>query len=94
MKRSSSLFTKMPPSPRTASVTRIPRTPGGHTIPVGWNWTISMSISSAPTSYANTTPSPVPSHEFEVTLYIFPQPPVATIVAFARKTTNSPLSRR
>ena len=34
----------MPPSPRTASVTSRPATPGGHTIPVGWNWTNSMSI--------------------------------------------------
>ena len=26
---------------------------GGHTMPVGWNWTNSMSISSAPASYAS-----------------------------------------
>src|SRR5690606_19375311 len=38
----------VPPSPRTPSVTRMPRTEGGQTIPVGWNCTNSMSISSAP----------------------------------------------
>ena len=41
---------RIPPSPRTASVTSRPTTPGGQTIPVGWNWTNSMSISSAPAS--------------------------------------------
>ncbi len=48
MKRRPSLFLRMPPSPRTPSVTRMPWTLGGHTIPVGWNWTNSMSTSSAP----------------------------------------------
>ena len=38
----------MPPSPRTDSVTRMPFTDGGETIPVGWNWTNSMLISVAP----------------------------------------------
>src|SRR5207247_1044023 len=50
MNRSPSLFRSTPPSPRTPSVTRIPRTPAGHTIPVGWNCTISMSRSWAPAS--------------------------------------------
>ena len=50
MNRSPSLLRRIPPSPRTASVTSSPRTPGGQTIPVGWNWTNSMSISSAPAS--------------------------------------------
>ena len=58
----------MPPSPRTPSVTRMPRTLGGQTIPVGWNWTISMSIRSAPASSAIDMPSPVYSQEFEVIL--------------------------
>jgi hypothetical protein len=48
MKRLPSLFVRIPPSPRTPSVTSIPRTLGGQTIPVGWNWMNSMSISSAP----------------------------------------------
>ena len=48
MKRSPSRFFSTPPSPRTPSVTRMPRTEGGHTMPVGWNWVNSMSISSAP----------------------------------------------
>ena len=48
MKRRPSLFRRTPPSPRTPSVTRMPRTLGGQTMPVGWNCTNSMSISSAP----------------------------------------------
>ncbi len=50
MNRSPMALRRMPPSPRTASVTNRPRTPGGQTMPVGWNWTNSMSMSSAPTS--------------------------------------------
>src|ERR1700747_2952897 len=46
MNRRPSLLVRIPPSPRTPSVTRMPRTLGGHTMPVGWNWTNSMSISS------------------------------------------------
>ena len=34
---------------------------GGQTMPVGWNWMNSMSISSAPARYASACPSPVPS---------------------------------
>src|ERR687891_1578450 len=48
MNRSPSALRSTPPSPRTPSVTRMPRTDGGHTIPVGWNWTNSMSMRSAP----------------------------------------------
>src|SRR6266700_6403704 len=66
MKRSPSLLRRMPPSPRTASVTRSPCTPGGHTIPVGWNCTNSMSSKSAPASYARVMPSPVHSQELDV----------------------------
>ena len=48
MNRLPSLFVKIPPSPRTPSVTKIPRTLGGQTIPVGWNWMNSISSKSAP----------------------------------------------
>ena len=48
MKRLPSLLRSTPPSPRTPSVTRMPRTLGGHTMPVGWNCTNSMSSSVAP----------------------------------------------
>ena len=67
MKRSPSLLRSTPPSPRTPSVTRIPRTPGGQTMPVGWNCTISQSRSRAPASYASMVPSPVHSQELLVT---------------------------
>ena len=94
MKRSPLLFFRMPPSPRTPSVTRMPRTDGGHTMPVGWNWTNSMSISSAPASSAIAMPSPVYSHEFDVTFHALPTPPVARITALQRNTTNRPVSRQ
>jgi hypothetical protein len=68
MKRSPDAFLRIPPSPRTPSVTSRPITPGGHTMPVGWNWRNSMSISSAPASNESAWPSPVYSHEFDVTL--------------------------
>src|SRR4030095_7927566 len=48
MNRLPSLLRSTPPSPRTPSVTRMPRTLGGQTMPVGWNWTNSMSTRSAP----------------------------------------------
>src|ERR1700685_4029166 len=59
MKRLPSLFRRTPPSPRTPSVTRMPRTLGGHTMPVGWNCTNSMSCRTAPAWYASDWPSPV-----------------------------------
>ena len=94
MKRSPVALRRMPPSPRTASVTSSPTTPGGHTIPVGWNCTNSMSISSAPASYASAWPSPVHSHEFDVIRQHFPAPPVASTSARAAKTTSSPVARQ
>ena len=45
MNRLPSEFFSTPPSPRTPSVTRMPFTLGGQTMPVGWNWTNSMLIS-------------------------------------------------
>src|SRR5581483_3946231 len=85
-------FLRIPPSPRTASVTRSPFTPGGQTIPVGWNCTNSISISSAPASYASACPSPVYSQEFDVILYALPIPPVARTTAFDLKIINLPVS--
>ena len=63
-------------------------------MPVGWNWVNSTSISSAPASYAIAMPSPVYSHEFEVTGHALPPPPVARMTALQRKITNRPVSRR
>src|SRR6266545_3237290 len=48
MKRTPSEFFSVPPSPRTPSVTRRPRTLVGQTMPVGWNWMHSTSMRSAP----------------------------------------------
>ena len=45
----------------------------------------SMSMSSAPASYAIARPSPVYSHEFDVTRHARPPPPVARITAGALK---------
>ena len=94
MKRSPAEFSKVPPSPRTPSVTRMPRTLGGQTIPVGWNWTFSMSMRSAPTSIAMPMPSPLYSQELEVTCQHLPEPPVASTTALQLNTINSPLSRQ
>src|SRR6266508_3285596 len=84
MKRRPSAFLSVPPSPRTPSVTSIPRTLAGQTIPVGWNCTISMSIRSAPAFSASATASPVPSHELEVIFQHLPMPPVAERARDAR----------
>ena len=63
---------------------------GGHTMPVGWNWTNSMLISVAPARSASAWPSPVYSHEFDVTLYDLPMPPVAITTAGVSNTMNPP----
>ncbi len=94
MNRVPSEFFSTPPSPRTPSVTRMPFTLGGQTIPVGWNWTNSMLIRVAPARSANACPSPVYSHEFDVTLYDLPMPPVASTTAGASKRMKLPLSRQ
>ena len=93
MKRLPSEFFRTPPSPRTDSVTRIPLTLGGQTMPVGWNWTNSMLSSVAPACSARACPSPVYSQEFDVTLNDLPMPPVASTTAGASKTTKVPSSR-
>ncbi|CAB4667171.1 unannotated protein [freshwater metagenome] len=94
MKRSPSELVKTPPSPRTDSVTKIPRTDGGHTIPVGWNCKNSMSTRFAPALRASACPSPVPSQEFDVILKVFPTPPVAMTTAGASNKTSAPVSRQ
>ena len=94
MNRLPSEFFSTPPSPRTDSVTRIPFTDGGQTMPVGWNWTNSMLISVAPARSARACPSPVYSHEFDVTLYDLPMPPVASTTAGVSNRTKLPDSRQ
>ena len=59
-------------------------------MPVGWNWTNSMSIRSAPASSASDWPSPVYSQELEVTLQDLPMPPVASTTDGALNWTNVP----
>ena len=94
MNRAPSEFFSTPPSPRTPSVTRMPFTLGGHTMPVGWNWMNSMLISDAPARSASECPSPVYSHEFDVTLNDLPIPPVARTTAGVSNRTNWPVSRQ
>ena len=94
MNRLPSEFFSTPPSPRTPSVTRIPFTLGGHTMPVGWNWMNSMLIRVAPARSARAWPSPVYSQELEVTLNDLPMPPVASTTAGASNKTNRPLCRQ
>src|SRR6266702_6419947 len=94
MHRLPSELRSTPPSPRTDSVTRMPFTDGGQTMPVGWNCTNSMFSSVEPARSANAWPSPVYSHEFVVTLNDLPMPPVASTIAGARNSTNRPDSRQ
>ncbi len=94
MNRSPSELRNTPPSPRTPSVTRMPFTLGGQTMPVGWNWTNSMLMSDAPARRASACPSPVYSHEFDVTLNDLPIPPVASTTAGASNNTKRPDSRQ
>ena len=94
MKRLPSEFFSTPPSPRTPSVTRMPFTDSGQTIPVGWNWMNSMLISDDPARSASAWPSPLYSHEFDDTLNDLPMPPVASTTAGASKRTNLPVSRQ
>ncbi len=72
----------------------MPRTPGGQTMPVGMELDeLHVEQFGAGRRYAIAAPSPVLSQEFDVTLYMRPQPPLAMTTAFARKTTNPPLLR-
>ncbi len=93
MKRVPSELRNTPPSPRTPSVTKMPRTLSGQTIPVGWNCTHSMSMTSAPAQMAMACPSPTDSHEFDVYFQDLPIEPVANTKALAVKATISPVGR-
>ena len=94
MKRLPSELRSTPPSPRTDSVTRMPFTDGGQTMPVGWNWMNSMLMRAAPARRARACPSPVYSHELLVTLNDLPIPPVARMTTGAEKSTKRPDSRQ
>ncbi len=94
MNRLPSELRSTPPSPRTDSVTSSPATDSGQTMCVGWNCTNSMFSRVAPASRASACPSPVYSQELDVTLNVFPMPPVASTTAGASKNTNRPVSRK
>ena len=79
MSRSPSLFSRWPPSPRAPSVMSMP----DGIIPVGWNWTNSMSLSAIPARNAMSRPSGVDECAYVEKLYSLPAPPVAMIIAFA-----------
>src|ERR1700684_1889347 len=93
MKRLPSELRSTPPSPRTPSVTRMPRTESGQTMPVGGNCTHSMSMTSPPAQMAMAWPSPTDSHEFEVYVHDLPMDPVARTTDLAVKATISPVGR-
>src|SRR4030042_2858927 len=86
MSVSISLLRRIPPSLRRASLARMP----GPTIPVGWNWTASGSITGKPALRINASPSPVLLRQFVVIRNTCPEPPVARTVALASTVTNSP----
>src|SRR4029450_6801530 len=94
MNRSPRAFLSCPPSPRTASVTSVPAASSGATIPVGWNWTSSMSESRQPARRARYMPSPVfSSRREDERRQIRVWPPAASTTASARNTVRSPVSR-
>ena len=89
MNRSPAAFRRIPPSPRTASVTRVPADSSGKTMPVGWNWTSSMSRSRHPASAASRIASPVfSSRRDDERRQIRVCPPAASTIASA--TTSRP----
>src|ERR1700722_13854890 len=93
MKRVPSELRRTPPSPRPPSVTRMPRTESGHTMPVGWNCTHSMSMTSAPAQMAMAWPSPTDSQLLEVYVQDLPIDPVAKMKDLAVKSNISPVGR-
>src|SRR6478609_4161312 len=88
MKRSPLAFSRMPPSPRTASVIRIP----APATPVGWNCQNSMSSSGMPARAAMPRPSPVLMKALVEAWKMRPAPPVASSTVLACSTCRSPVS--
>ena len=88
MKRSPSPLRRIPPSPRAASESRMPRPAR----PVGWNWKNSMSSSGRPLRHTMPMPSPVRVCALEVVLKTLPKPPVAKTTDLALKTWISPVA--
>src|SRR6266508_2712536 len=86
MNRSFSAFSRIPPSPRTASDRRMPIL----YTPVGWNWKNSMSSSGMPRRHATAGPSPVSVCALDDTRNIRPKPPVANMTEEAWNTCSSP----
>ncbi|AOW88351.1 hypothetical protein BC342_19480 [Streptomyces olivaceus] len=85
MKRTPSASTRWAPSPRTASETRgcWPSASAPRKRTVGWNWTNSRSLTSAPARRASATPSPVETDGLVVAEKTWPMPPVARTTAGA-----------
>src|SRR5690606_27668788 len=88
MKRSPSLLSRMPPSPRTPSVISTP----APATPVGWNCQNSRSCKGRPARAAMPKPSPVLMKALVEAAQIRPAPPVANTVVLASSTKISPVS--
>ena len=86
MNRTPSKSTRNAPSPRTASLISgcCPRDSGPRYITVGWNWTNSRSLSTAPARRARAMPSPVETAGFVVCENTWPSPPEASTTARQR----------
>src|SRR5262252_6625720 len=85
MKRSPWPFKSLPPAPRSPSSRRAPViSEFGTTRPVGWNCTISKSLTGAPARRASAMPSAALSAEQAMTLYMVGPPPMARRVARLR----------
>ncbi len=97
MKRSPLPLSSLPPAPRSPSSSSAPvMSEFGTTRPVGWNCTISMSLTGAPARNASAMPSAALSAEQAMTRYIVGPPPIARRVARLRTAVKVPrrMSRR
>src|SRR5262247_2410065 len=91
MKRSPWPFKSLPPAPRSPSSRRAPViSEFGTTRPVGWNCTISMSLTGAPARRASAMPSAALSAEQAITRYMVGPPPMARRVARLRTAVKPP----
>mmetsp|Transcript_15232 Transcript_15232/g.18363 ORF Transcript_15232/g.18363 Transcript_15232/m.18363 type:complete len:207 (-) Transcript_15232:943-1563(-) len=97
MKRCISELSRIPPSPRTASVIKNAFVRFGNLSSryrlVGWNWTNSIFEITALARAAIAMPSPVATGGFVVFGYTCPAPPVASSVLPAKNTKLLPLLR-